>query len=350
MVKAQPLRPPKLVEGDEVAVVSPSWGGPSIFPRVYELGLRNLELELGLRVREMPHTRLAADELYADPRLRADDINGAFAEPTVKAVLASIGGDDSVRVLPHLDIDLIRANPKVVMGFSDTTTISTYLSQCGLVTFNGPSVMAGFAQMRQFGADWKSHVQNILFSGSAPYEYVPFSRMAEGYPDWGSEKGEGGVHWKRGVDLTWHWLQGSGRATGGLFGGCLEVLEFMKGTAYWPPVEFWNDKILCLETSEEIPSVQAVKRMLRNYGSQGVLDRIRGMLWGRARGYSSQMKKELDQAILAVVAVEFGRPDLPLVTNLDFGHTDPQFILPLGVAFEIDAEKRRLRLMEAAVS
>ena len=125
------------------------------------------------------------------------------------------------------------------------------------------------------------------------------------------------------------------------------MLEFLKGTRFWPTASHFDGAILFFETSEEKPTVNNVKYMLRNYGSMGVLDRIHGILFGRARSYTEEEKAQLDSVILQVVRDEFGRPDIPIVTNLDFGHTDPQWILPLGVQISVDSDRKLLELVES---
>ena len=134
-----------------------------------------------------------------------------------------------------------------------------------------------------------------------------------------------------------------------LFGGCIEVLEFLKATPWWPAVEFWDDKILFLETSEEKPEVNNVEYMLRNYGSMGALERLAGLVVGRARAYTPEEKESLYAMLPRVVGFEFNRKDLPIIANVDFGHTDPQFVMPLGVRAEIDGGARQFRLLESAV-
>src|SRR4051812_3044301 len=106
------IRPKRLHRGDAVAVVSPSWGGPSLYPKAYELGLHNLEQSLGLRVKEYSTARADADYLAANPLARADDINAAFSDPDVAMIIASIGGDDSVRLLPFIDVENALRHPK----------------------------------------------------------------------------------------------------------------------------------------------------------------------------------------------------------------------------------------------
>jgi muramoyltetrapeptide carboxypeptidase LdcA involved in peptidoglycan recycling len=342
-------KPDRLRKGDIVAVLSPSWGGPSLFPHVFDLGLRNLESLFDLRTKEYPTARMEADELYRNPEARADDINRAFADPEVKAIVASIGGDDSVRILPFLDVPQIVRSPKILMGFSDTTTLTTYLNWHGLVTFNGPSVMAGFAQMRHLPETCREHVRQVLMDPAPTLELRPYEKWSDRYVDWNTTGYSGDVGDLKPNDEGWQWLQGTGVASGPLFGGCIDVLEFMKGTRFWPPEPFWDGKVLFLESSEDRPTVAMVKYMLRNYGSMGVLDRVTGLLYGRARSYTDAEKTELYAMIRQVVAEEFGRPDLPIVANVDFGHTEPQWLMPLGIPFEIDCRAKRLRFLEAAV-
>ncbi len=342
------IKPPRLRVGDKVGIVSPSWGGPSVYPHIYENGLSVLR-SLGLEIKEFPTAR-ADDRFLADnPRARAADINDAFADPEVKAIFASIGGDDAIRILPFLDREVIKGNPKILMGYSDTTTLLTFINQLGLVTFNGPSVMAGFSQAAALPETFIQHVKALLFSPEEEYEYLSFGVYCDGYLDW---RDVGNVGKTRGLkaDGGWRFIQGAGVVTGKLFGGCIEVLEVINGTPFWPSKEFWQGKVLFLETSEEKPSIQRVKRMLRNYGMQGIFTQVEAVLFGRARDYSDSEKLEFDQMILDVIRGEFGRTELPIVSNVDFGHTDPQFILPLGILAEVDCSKRSFRLLESPVT
>ena len=338
-------KPTRLIPGDTVAILSPSWGGPSLFPNVYENGMKVLR-EFGLHIKEYPTARAADDFLANHPEARAKDINEAFADTQVKAIFASIGGDDSVRVLPFLDKDVIRNNPKILMGYSDTTTLLSFINQLGMVTFNGPSIMAGFSQAESLPKDFTHHIQQMLFFPQERFEYRSFGSYCDGYPDWSNEHNLGKTNELK-HDTGWRFIQGSGAATGELYGGCIEVLESLNGTDFWPERGFWNGKVLFFETSEEKPSVLRVKRMLRNYGMQGIFDKVAAVLFGRARDYTDEEKVELDQMIIGVIKGEFGNARVPVVTNMDFGHTDPQIILPLGVNAEVDCSNRTFKLAES---
>ena len=340
-------KPMRLRPGDTVAVLSPSWGGPALYPAVFDIGLESLRELLGVTIQEYPTTRMDPDKLHDNPRLRADDVNAAFADPNIRAIIASIGGDDSVRLLPYLDAAVISANPKILMGFSDTTILLTFANQLGLVTFNGPSVMAGFAQTKTLPATLAAHVRQMLSEPSAEYVYAPYAERVVKSQRWGVESYTAALEYA--PNPGWRWLQGESVVQGRLFGGCISVLEFLKSTRWWPEPAFWQGKILFLETSEDKPTPDQVKYMLRNYGMQGIFDQLSGLLFARPELYTPEERETLFKAIVGVVAGEFGRSDLPIVAEMDFGHEAPQSILPLGVSAEIDCRSHSFRLMESCV-
>jgi muramoyltetrapeptide carboxypeptidase LdcA involved in peptidoglycan recycling len=338
-------KPRKLSVGDTVAIISPSWGGPNTFPHIYENGVKILR-EWGLNIKEYPTARMDAVFLKENPKIRAQDVNNAFKDTQVSAIFITIGGDDSVRVLPFLDKKIISENPKIIMGYSDTTTLLTFCNLLGMITFHGPSIMAGFSQMCTLPSKFKEDVHNFLFEARSKHQYTPYMTYCDGYPDW-SDVEQIGQTLELKNNPGFHFINGGGSVDGLLWGGCIEVLEFLKGTDFWPPSTFWHDKILFFETSEEKPSIDRVKRMLRNYGTQGVLKQIRGVVFGRARDYSFDEKNELEIAIKAIIVDEFDCSNMMILTNMDFGHTDPQFILPLGARARINSETKTFELVES---
>ncbi|WP_044618210.1 S66 family peptidase [Gynuella sunshinyii] len=341
-------KPKALQKGNTIAVLSPSWGGPSLFPHIYQQGLSNIRA-LGFNVVEFPTATTDATTLYLDPKLRARDINDAFANTSVDGIISTIGGEDSVRILPYIDTDIVRNNPKFFMGYSDTTTLTSYFNQLGLVSFNGPAVMAGFSQLNAFSEAYRNYLTGVLFNSPEAWEMPVFEEYHTGYPSWSDVANTGKVK-EAEINHGPRFLQGSGVCSGRLFGGCVEVLEMMKGTRFWPDEDFWNGKVLFLETSEDKPPVGQIRHWLRNYGMLGVFERINGVLVGRPNSYSDAEKDALDETLTMVISREFGRSDLPVVSRLDFGHTDPQLVMPLGIECQIDCDRRQLRLMESAFS
>jgi muramoyltetrapeptide carboxypeptidase LdcA involved in peptidoglycan recycling len=344
------IKPPKLQPGDSVATVSLSWGGPGVFPHRYEAGKCQLKDEFGVHVVEMPHTLRDESWLYDNPEARADDLMQAFADPSIKAIISTIGGDDSIRLLPFLDLDVIRANPKILMGYSDTTVSLLACVQAGVVSFYGPSIMAGFAESAGMLPYMVESVFRTLFSPA------PIGPIAPNTGGWTAEF----IDWAEPANQTrrrkltpstgWKFLQGTGTHRGHLMGGCFEVLDWLRGTEVWPAPETWQGAILFLETSEEAPTPSAVLRGLRIYAAMGILKELAGILFGRPGGeVPLEQFDEYDEAVSRVVREEEGLTDLPIVTQMDFGHTDPMFVLPYGVEAEIDCDAQRFTILEGAV-
>jgi len=344
------MRPSRLRPGDKVAAVSLSWGGPAAFPQRYKAGKRQLQDEFGLTVIEMPHTLSDVAWLQRNPGARADDLMQAFADSSVRAIVSTIGGDDSIRLLPFLDLDVIRSNPKVFLGYSDATVTHLACLKAGLVSFYGPSIMAGFAENGGMFPYMVDSVRKTLFSSA------PVGRIAPNAAGWTAEFldwGEPGLQTRR-RELTpstgWRFLQGRGLCRGPLVGGCLEVLGWLRGTDVWPGPELWRGTILFLETSEEAPPPRAVVRELRAYAAMGIVHELAGVLLGRPGGpVPPEQFDAYDRAIRQVIDKEEGLRDLPVVTQMDFGHTDPMFVLPYGVQAEIDCDAQAFTIIEHGV-
>lgn len=343
------IKPRKLNPGDKIATVSLSWGGPSVFPHRYQAGVRQLQDEFDLQVVEMPNTLRDADWLARNPKARADDLMQAFADPSIKGVFATIGGDDSIRLLPFLDLNVIRNNPKIFLGYSDTTISHLVCYKAGLVSFYGPAIMLEFAENRGMFPYVVQSLRKTLFSSDRIGEVKPDT---EGWTverlDW-AEPANQQIKRKRNPSTGWNFLQGKGVRRGPLIGGCIEVFDWARGTPVFP--EEWQDAILFLETSEEAPPPEYMTRTLRVFAAMGILEKLSGILFGRPGGEVPVEKfGEYDQAILQVVCDEQGLRDLPIITNMDFGHTSPMFVIPYGVLAEIDVDNKRFAILENAVT
>ena len=344
------IKPSKLNLGDKVATISPSWGGPSVFPHRYRAGVNQLEAEFGLKVVEMPHTLSDADWLSQNPKARAEDLMQAFSDSSIKGIIATIGGEDSIRLLPYLDLNVIRDNPKIFLGYSDTTISHMVCYKAGLVSFYGPTIMAGFGENGGMFPYMVESVRRTLFRAD------PIGVVQPNSGGWTVERLEWGVpsnqEKKRKLNPTlgWKLLQGEGVRQGHLLGGCIEVVDWIRGTELWPNQEHWQDAILFLETSEEAPPPATVRYFMRALAAMGVLKQLSGILFGRPGGNIPVDRfREYDEAILQVVQHEEGLTDLPIITNMDFGHTDPMFVLPYGVQAEIDCYNQRFSILENAV-
>jgi muramoyltetrapeptide carboxypeptidase LdcA involved in peptidoglycan recycling len=356
------LKPRLLRPGDTVAAISLSWGGPGTFPYRYEQGKRQLRETFGVEVVETPHALRDPAWIAAHPEARAADLMAAFADPSISGIISTIGGDDSIRILPWLDLEVIRANPKIFLGYSDTTVTHLACFKAGLVSFYGPSIMAGFAENGGLFPYLETSLRRTIFSAEPPGIIEPNSDgwTAE-FLDWEIETPN---PQRRTLNPAtgWRFLQGTGRVQGHLLGGCLEVLDWLRGTPVWPDRGQWQGAILFIETSEEAPPPVTVGRILRTFGAMGILEGLAGIIVGRpginippedqhlydARSLAARTDG-YDEAILQVVAREQGLTHLPIITNMDFGHTDPMFVLPYGVMGEIDCDGRSFAIVESGV-
>lgn len=343
------IKPHKLVPGDKVAVVSPSWAGASVYPERYLTGKKQIEEEFGLIAVEAPNSMISVQENADNPQKRAQDINWAVKNDEIKAIIPVIGGDDAVRLLPFLDYAAIKKHPKILLGYSDTTALHLAFLHAGVRSIYGPTVMAGgFAENGGMFDYFKNSVQKTLFSTEVIGKIEP---NTAGWTDeelpWKNPENQS-IKRKLKKTIDRQILQGTGKVRGHLFGGCIEVLEMLKGTPVWPNADFFDDAILFFETSEEAPSIDYVVRVLRNYAATGILEKVNGIIIGRGANLPANETDRYDQAFLHVVQKEC-HLNIPLMSQMDFGHTDPMFLIPYGAQAEIDATENTFTILENAV-
>ncbi len=326
-----------LNKNSRIAIVAPSSGASAAFDNVFQSGLNNLR-KMGYELHVYPTCHMSSDHLYKHPELRAKDLNDAFRDKTIDGIICSIGGYESVRVLEYLDMDMILDNQKFIMGFSDSTTFLSYLNQLGMVTYYGLSVMAGFAQIHNDKV-YNSSIQSFLQDQWHEFEWTVSDCYVNGYKDWSKYDGDyleskenSNAYESYGDDFS-----------GVLWGGCIEVLEFLKGTKYWPDLSFFKDKVIFFETSEEKPTPEQVGYFIRNYASQGILQVVSGIVFGRCMNYTDEDYESLKKIVLDIYEVELNiKPNV--IFNVDIGHTDPKWIMPLGLKAQFKQSNKTCKI------
>jgi len=343
------IKPQKLNKGDTVALVSLSSGlaGESLFRHRVELGIKRLKEDFGLKVITMPNALKGIEYLDSYPEARAMDLMEAFKNPEIKAVITMIGGDDTIRLLPHIDFEVFRNNPKIFMGYSDTTVNHFMMYKAGLTSFYGPCIMAEFAENAAMHEYTKTYIKKVLFETNSSLEIAQSPEWTSEMLNWidctNNEISRKMISDKNGYIL----LQGKGKVEGRLLGGCLDVLPMLIGTELWPKADEWKECILFLETSEEYPSPQEVKYLLRGLVAQGVIDNISGIIVGKPK--DEKYFEEYKEVLIKVISQEAERKDMPILYNMNFGHNAPMCILPYGALVEIDCNKKSFWLKEAVV-
>ncbi len=337
--------PASLVPGDRVAVVSPSFAAPGVFPRVHELAMRRLREHFGLVPVEYPTTR----QVGACALDRARDLMSAFADPAIRAVLASIGGDDQLTVLPFLDPDVVLTDPKPFVGYSDNTNLLNWLWNLGIVGYHGGSTMVHLGRAGGLHPISASSLRAALLT-RGDLDLYPVDVFSEDELDWAHPA----TLEQQAPTLPspgWTWHQPDQVVTGPSWGGNLEILHCNLAVHRWMrPVEDYAGCVLLLETSEELPTAQEVFRMLRNAGERGLLAQFPAAIVGLPKATNLQryhptevrQRYRADQrdAVLSVFARY--SPDTMIVFDVDIGHTDPQWVLPYGGNLTINGPNRRI--------
>ena len=332
MPLASVVAPPRCDRGDRVAIVSPSAGLPALFPHVHELGLIRLREVFGLEPIEYPTTR----SLHASPRERARDLSDAFADPSIRAVMATIGGDDQITVLKHLDADVLAANPKPFFGYSDNTNALNYLVRLGMVAYHGGSTMVHLGRGGALHPTTVASLQAALAGDT--FEHAPTDRYSDHPLDWSDPSNLSRLPPTRAA-LPWSWHGRHDMVSGRVWGGCLEVLDWtMQVGTYISTADYYRDCILFVETSEEIPSATYVYRTLRSMGERGILSAVSGVMVARPTAEAvgsvvddAAVARHVEEQRTAVLrALDEYNPGVPAVLGIEAGHTDPQVIVPIG--------------------
>ncbi|WP_157245205.1 S66 family peptidase [Nonomuraea typhae] len=339
------MYPPKPRPGDKIAVLSTSAGLPGILPLPFDAGLRALREEFELVPVEFPVTRV----MGAGARRRADDINAAFADPSIKAIVASIGGDDQITVTPHLNDAVIRANPKPFFGYSDNTNLLVHLWNLGLVAYHGGSVMCQFGRCGGMHPVSAGSLRAAMFT-SGPYTLPQVFSYSDVDLPWDDPASFTTAPPEQPCE-GWFWHNPGAVVEGRTWGGNLEILSWllMADRGVQAPAAY-DGMVLVIETSEELPSAEEVFRILRTMGERGLLARFPAVLVGRAKAWSlhrrtSPQEKAAyarDQRAAVLKALGEYAPAAMAVFDVDLGHTDPQVVIPYGGQIRVDGAARSI--------
>jgi muramoyltetrapeptide carboxypeptidase len=312
------IKPSRLRTGDTIGLIDPA---SATFEKVdIEIVTESLAA-LGFTVKPGVHLLDRHGYLAGADKDRAADVNVLFADPSVKAIHAVRGGWGCARLIPYLDYDVIRRNPKILLGYSDLTALLLAIhAKTGLVTFHGP---VGVSKWNSFNVD---HMRRVLFDGeAATLENV-------------KEVGDNLTQVENRIRTIT-----PGTARGRLVGGNLTVMTTIIGSGYLPD---WDGAILFTEDVNE--QIYRIDRMLTQLKLAGIIGRIRGFVFGNCtkcdpgEGYGSLTLEEvLDEHIKPL--------GVPAWSGAMIGHIDRQFTVPEGIEVEIDAGKGTIRMLEPAV-
>lgn len=344
------IKPEKLKKGDTVAIVSLSSGsaGEDLFKHRYEQGKKRLEEVFGLKTITMPNALKGCEFLSKHPEARAKDFMDAITDKNIKGIICNIGGVDTIRLLPYIDFEVIKNHPKVFMGYSDTTVNHFMMYKAGVTSYYGPSVMCEFAENYEMHEYTKKYINEVLFENKEGITITSSPKWTSEFLDWSNEKFDTQKRKMITEEHGYEILQGEGIFEGELLGGCFDVFPMFIGTTIWPKKEEWKNKILFLETSEDEVTPDYIEYYLRNLIAQGIIDEIKGIIVGKPQNetYYEEYKKVYKK----LISEEACKPNLPILYNVNFGHTAPMCILPLGQKVRIDLNKKEITFIEKPMS
>lgn len=314
------LWPKRLSVGNTIGIVSPA---SAIFEsEPYEIATESLQA-MGLKVKLGEFVKSRHGHLAGTDQERATELNAMFKDDSVDAIICLRGGSGAARILPLLDYEAIKANPKIFCGYSDITALHLGIyEKTGLVTFHGPLATSTW---NEFTVD---HFKSLLFDAEA-------LRL---------ENPEGGGKYLTQVNNRIRTIQ-PGKAKGELLGGNLSVLTGIMGSSYFPTD--WSNKILYLEDVDE--PIYAMDRMLTQIQLAGIFDKISGFIFGKCtrcepggKGYGSLTLEEVIDHYIKPL-------NIPAFSGSMIGHIDEMFTFPNGIEAEIDAENGTIKLLQPAV-
>lgn len=311
---ARTIKPLRLAPGDTIAIIAPA-GYPN--PDDLRVGARRITKK-GYNIYIHPQTQLHRGYLAGDDKSRAKAMMEVFADKRVKAIFAARGGYGCQRIIKYLDLDVIKSNPKIFVGYSDLTLLLHAFNSYGLVTFHGPMPAIDFA-----GRAYLYGLTNLLDILSGKFDRFDLKNPRS--------TGRFGIYRK-------------GKAEGILTGGNLSLLSKMAGTSFMPK---FTNKLVFLEDLNE--KIYRIDSCLAHLFMTTDIAAAAGFILAPFYGCKIGKNTRLDLSLSRVFDDYFGGLKVPIITNVACGHGNENLTLPIGIRAAIDTENKRFSLLESAV-
>lgn len=338
--------PKKLKIGETIGVVAPSAGNANFFPHRIENSQNYLE-KMGYKVKYAKHARENRDYVSSDEKNRVEDIHEMFADPSVSAVICTIGGNHSNQLLKYLDFDLIRKNPKIFLGYSDISVLHyAFLKEANLQTFYGPCLMTQFGEYPEPLEYTINSFKVALTQNEKNIGAIEASKT------WTSEI----LDWRTKDDMKrprkllessgYKWLR-PGSAEGRIIGGCIPSINHLAGTKYWVEPEnciFFIDIPEGHEFGVGL-SISELDAYLADLDNMGVFQKIAGLIVGRPYRYTDEKNEQLKELIKNYTAAY----SYPILMDVNIGHSDPIITLPIGANVKLNSENNTFSIESKAV-
>jgi muramoyltetrapeptide carboxypeptidase LdcA involved in peptidoglycan recycling len=322
----QKIYPIKLKAGDEVRVVAPSRSLAIISEESRKIASNRFS-DLGLKLSFGKHLEEKDEFVSSSIESRIEDLHDAFRDKNVKAIITVIGGFNSNQLLKYLDWNLIKNNPKIFCGFSDITALNNaFFAKIGLISYSGPHYST-FGQELYFDYTLK-YFKKCLFSDDS-FEIIPSDQWSD--DAWYKNQKERTLI-KNGGFL----LINEGDVSGTIIGSNLCTFNLLQGTEYFPDFE---NSILFIEDDEEsLP--HTFDRDLQSLIHLPSFSGVKGVVVGRFQKAS----KITNELLIKIIKTKKELDNLPVIANVDFGHTDPKITFPVGGEVNLVAKDGKIKI------
>ena len=332
--KTQPILPPALRRGDAIGYFSPSSPATQFAPKRYARARAYLEkkgfpLVSGSLSGQSDHYRSGSIQA------RADELNALIRNPDVRCVMSTIGGSNSNAILPYLDYDALAADPKIIVGYSDVTSILLGIyEQTSLVTFYGPALVASLGELPPLVDQTFHHFSSLVMAtGESGYVCARPDAWTDEMIPWEEQA--------RAKDLKPNQCEflGEGAVSGRLIGGNLNTMWSIWGSPYMPTI--CEGDVLLIEDS--LKSIATVERLFSFLHLNGVFDKVAAILLGKHELFDDG---GTDRAPIDVLREVLNGQKIPIVNGFDSCHTHPMVTVPLGLRVCVDFDRQQVEVVE----
>lgn len=328
------IKPPRLQPGQNLGIIALSTPAKNLKSEYRQRAYQKIKELFGLNIVEAPNLDSELGHSAGSIKERVDSLHRFLKRKDVHGIMSFWGGMNTHEILEYLDYELIKNNPKVLIGYSDTTTLlSAIQTKTGLITFNGPAVVT-FAKPT-IPQETIAGFKNLLMSPQQDYTY-PISKNYSDNPWWSEDKMEFSPN--SGLKV---FTKGTGE--GRIVGGNIGTLLLLAATPYWPVMK---GKILFVEDDEN-ENPKSIDRYFTQLRHMGVYGQIHGLVVGRFPRCVGFKDSDSLEMILSNALKGY---KIPVITGFDMGHTDPILTIPLGAKVRIDANKKSIQLLESTTT
>lgn len=324
------IYPNKLEADDEIRIIAPARSLSIISESLKQIANSRFA-DLGLKLSFGKHIEENDEFLSSSIESRIEDIHSAFRDKNVKAIITVIGGFNSNQLLKYLDWDLIKNNPKIFCGYSDITALNNAIyAKTGLISYSGPHYST-FGQEKYF--DYTLDYFKKCIISNDPFEIIPSTQWSD--DEWYKNQQERNL-----IDNNGFLAINSGRANGTIIGANIGTLNLLQGAEYFPSLE--NSILFIEDDDESLP--HTFDRDLQSLIHLPDFKGVEGVVIGRFQK-ASKMTNEL---LIKIIKTKKELDNIPVIANVDFGHTDPKITFPIGgdASLVVDDQKIKLAVMK----